>query len=448
MPTSLAGSRIREARRRAGVTQAALAAKAGISASYLNLIEHNRRRIGGRVLNAIAEALGTRPSELSEGGFPTMIADLQAAVAAHPGAPADADTAEALAGRFPGWADFLLQLERQTRDQHGIIMALSDRLTHDPFLSENVHAMLSHITAIRSTAGILSTVDNIPVPQQRRFHESLDAESVRLSETAQALANYLGAAARGRESAATAEEVLDHFLHRHGHRFDALDREAETAADLPEAVAAQRLADLVEDVMTAEAADLPATARSLIRAHLMAYARDARAMPLRAFAETGRETAWNPQALARAYRQEIIAVFRRLAVLRRPWIEVPAFGLIVVTASGYPLLRRPLSDFALPRHGNACTLWPLFQAFARPGILLMDRIEHDTGQPFVTLSHAAPRRPAALGETPDMAAAMLIVAERESPFEGPSHPAREVGTSCPICTRSDCPARAQPQLLS
>ena len=128
MPTSLAGSRIREARRRTGLTQAALAKKAGISPSYLNLIEHNRRRIGGRVLNAIAAALGTRASDLAEGSSPTIIADLQAAAAEHPGSPADPDTAEALAGRFPAWAEFVLTLNRQVRDQHAVIRALSDRI--------------------------------------------------------------------------------------------------------------------------------------------------------------------------------------------------------------------------------------------------------------------------------------------------------------------------------
>ena len=46
----LTGSRIRERRVMAGQKQADLAKAIGISASYLNLIEHNRRRIGGKLL--------------------------------------------------------------------------------------------------------------------------------------------------------------------------------------------------------------------------------------------------------------------------------------------------------------------------------------------------------------------------------------------------------------
>ncbi|WP_304951541.1 helix-turn-helix domain-containing protein, partial [Sulfitobacter sp.] len=50
MREGLTGSRIRERRVMAGLKQAELAQQSGISASYLNLIEHNRRRIGGKLL--------------------------------------------------------------------------------------------------------------------------------------------------------------------------------------------------------------------------------------------------------------------------------------------------------------------------------------------------------------------------------------------------------------
>ena len=60
----LTGSRIRERRVMAGQKQADLAKAIGISASYLNLIEHNRRRIGGKLLLDIAAALDVAPSSV------------------------------------------------------------------------------------------------------------------------------------------------------------------------------------------------------------------------------------------------------------------------------------------------------------------------------------------------------------------------------------------------
>ena len=62
MRNTLTGTRIRDRRVMAGTKQSALAREIGISASYLNLIEHNRRRIGGKLLLDIAGALGVEPA--------------------------------------------------------------------------------------------------------------------------------------------------------------------------------------------------------------------------------------------------------------------------------------------------------------------------------------------------------------------------------------------------
>ena len=67
MVGALLGTRIRENRKALRLSQKDLAHAAGISASYLNLIEHNRRRIAGKTLNTIARALKVEPSELSDG---------------------------------------------------------------------------------------------------------------------------------------------------------------------------------------------------------------------------------------------------------------------------------------------------------------------------------------------------------------------------------------------
>ena len=62
-----AGVRIRQRRHSVGLRQAELASRVGISASYLNLIEHDRRRIGGKLLTKIANVLGVQATFLSEG---------------------------------------------------------------------------------------------------------------------------------------------------------------------------------------------------------------------------------------------------------------------------------------------------------------------------------------------------------------------------------------------
>ena len=153
--TSLAGSRIRERRVMMGLRQAELARRAGISASYLNLIEHNRRRIGGKLLLDIAEVLGVEATQLSEGAEAALAGTLREAAADVPGTGAEVEAVDEFAGRFPGWARLL-------SDQHGRIgrleqsvEALTDRLAHDPHLAASLHEVLSTVTAIHSSSSIL-----------------------------------------------------------------------------------------------------------------------------------------------------------------------------------------------------------------------------------------------------------------------------------------------------
>ena len=55
MAESRLGSKVRSLRRRQGLTQAKLAEKLGISTSYLNLIENNRRPLSAPVLIKLAQ---------------------------------------------------------------------------------------------------------------------------------------------------------------------------------------------------------------------------------------------------------------------------------------------------------------------------------------------------------------------------------------------------------
>lgn len=63
-PSGIVGARIRERRRARGITQADFARRAGISPSYLNLIERNRHRIAGALLGRIAHELELPLSDL------------------------------------------------------------------------------------------------------------------------------------------------------------------------------------------------------------------------------------------------------------------------------------------------------------------------------------------------------------------------------------------------
>mgnify|MGYP005813427993 CR=1 FL=1 len=224
MPRSLIGPRIRERRRALGMTQVHLAQRAGVSASYLNLIEANKRSIGGALLRRLAEQLGLRVDEVDGAAERRLLADL-AALAGEPllaDLHPDATAAGDLAARHGAWAQALVRLHRAVVDRDRAVSALSDRLSQDPFLAGAVHRMLTQVAAIRSAAEILETVEGLGAAQRMRFVSLVGAESRRLTEVAQALAAFFDKAHSGTRSITPVDEV-DDFLLDHDNHFPALE---------------------------------------------------------------------------------------------------------------------------------------------------------------------------------------------------------------------------------
>ncbi|MFC6584473.1 helix-turn-helix domain-containing protein [Sulfitobacter aestuariivivens] len=190
---ALTGSRIRERRVMAGQKQAELARQIGISASYLNLIEHNRRRIGGKLLLDIAGALGVEPQALTVGAEAALIATLREAADEAGLSGPEADRADEFAGRFPGWADVLAGTRQRVTALEQTVEALTDRLAHDPYLAASMHELLTTAAAIRSTAAILNENKALEPEWRNRFHANINEDSQRLSDSAQALVAHLDA---------------------------------------------------------------------------------------------------------------------------------------------------------------------------------------------------------------------------------------------------------------
>ncbi|WP_373353288.1 helix-turn-helix domain-containing protein [Pseudoroseicyclus sp. CXY001] len=419
---ALTGSRIRQRRLDRGLSQVELAAVVGISASYLNLIEHNRRRIGGALLNAIARELGSDPALLVEGGGAGLAAALRAAAGARPEAGAELERAEDLAGRFPGWARLLAAQAGRIGALEEQMAALTDRLTHDPALAASMHEVISAVTAIRSTASILASGEALDGDWQARFHRNIFEDSQRLAAESRSLAAYLEGP--GEAALQTPFDELEAALERAGQHLPAL----EAAGAEPEAI------------LTA-LPGLSAAAAPLALAWARRYRADARALPLQGFAPLAKAEDHDPGALVAATGAPAEVVLRRLATLP-PSGGHPAFGLAICDAAGALTRLRPLPGLALPRSGG-CPLWPLFQALGQPGRPIAARVAMpgERGGTFLAHAAAAPERPAGFGGPAPLTSVMLL---RPAPAEGAAIPA---GTACRICPRTQCSARREPALV-
>lgn len=227
MQRTVIGFKIRRQRRMAGITQRALAERVGISPSYLNLIENNKRNIGGRLLHRIAEELQVSIERFDGATDRRLVHDLVdlSSEALFEELALTPDSAAGLAGQYAQWARALVRLHRGYHDRNEAVTALSDRLSQDPFLGESIHRVLTHVAAIRSASEILEAIDELEQADRARFLEIVDTESARLADVSQALAGFFDRERAATRSITPADEVDDFLLDNDNH-FPALEQAA------------------------------------------------------------------------------------------------------------------------------------------------------------------------------------------------------------------------------
>ena len=421
MPLSaLSGTKLRERRIAGGLRQSEVALRAGISASYLNLIEHNRRKVTPDVMERLAGALGIDRAALAEGKEAALIEDLRAAVARGATEAAEVERVEDFVDRFPGWAGLLVALDARALALERAVEALNDRMTHDPHLSASLHELLSSLSAVRATAAILAETPDLEPDWAARFHHNLHQDSERLAAGAEALVGFLDAGQGIDEQgiAAPQEEVED-WLRRRGWM-------------IPDA-------DLADGLQAEIAALASTAARSLARGLVERARAEAVLLPEARFAEALAALGPDPLALAERFATSPLVVMRRIAGV--PGVQA---GLVSCDASGTLTFRKPATGFSLPRFGSACPLWPLYAALGRPMQIVEARVQMagQSDRRHRVIAWAETRHPQGLRGPELRDAAMLIL-----PDDGVGAVLR-IGTSCRVCARGDCPARREPSILA
>lgn len=425
--TALTGTRLRERRQALGLKQAEVAQAAGVSASYLNLIEHNRRRIRPEVLSRLADALGVPADALAEGAGNALIEDLRAAAAtAGAEAAAELDRIEDFAGRFPGWAATLAALARRMAQLDATVEALNDRMSHDPHLSASLHEVLSAVSSVRSTAAILAETQDIEPEWRARFHANLHEDSERLAAGAEALVAYLDQSGEAAETGLISPpEEVEAWLAARGWHLPEVE---------PDGAGVDALADDI-------AALASVAARRLASGWIALGLREAALLPLDALAEAEARLGGDPLRIAGHFGLDPVTVMRRMAL--RPGSRL---GLVICDASGTPVFRKPADGFAMPRFGAACPLWPLYAALGRPASAVTGVIELPGSLPRRYLAQAWCRtvHPQGFGG-PELREAAMLISSAGSDETGP---VVKAGTTCRICPRPACPARREPSILT
>tara|TARA_R110000782_G_scaffold20057_1_gene54394 strand:+ start:5699 stop:7276 length:1578 start_codon:yes stop_codon:yes gene_type:complete len=421
------GHRIRGRRKDIGMTQNALAKTAGISPSYLNLIEHNRRSIGGGLLMRIAEALDIQPHTLSGSEESRLLSDLSEA-ASDPvfrTTPIERSEFPSMIAAAPGMIAAFLSLYRAYRSGLDNVDALSERLSHDPFLTEASHSILTRITSIRSVAEIFNDYDDLPNEQRARFNATLVRESQRLAESATEIFNFLERGDAGRPATSPAEEV-DDLLNDNANYFPSLEDQAANMRPGIDPDGGLFLTDLINyleshhkirverlpseefptgafewdqktktvrfsralpitsarfqaarTICSIEAIDAingvldKASISSDAGRHrateaLVSYCAAALLFPYEQFLADARTFRHDIELLQQRYAASWEQICHRLTTLRRTGSEGIPFHLLRTDIAGNISKRFSASGLQLPRYGGACPRWAVHEAYLAP----------------------------------------------------------------------------------
>ncbi len=404
--------------------QAAVAEAAGISASYLNLIEHNRRRIAGKLLSDLARILGVDPSLLTEGADSDLLDQMRSA-ATFTGDMVEIARTEELAARYPGWSQLIALQARRLSVLEERVQALQDRMTHDPQLADALHDVISAVTSIRSSASILVGQEELDADWQSRFHQNIHADSVRLAASSEALITYLEVPSMEQDVGTSPSEQVERQLGKTAYHLAPLE---DPSADLARFVTAS---------------GLKGAALQLYERVAKQYQADVAAIPLADFEPLCIASQYDPFTIADHFDVSLDTVLRRLASLPSDG-QHPPMGLMICDNSGTALFAKPVPGFTLPRSGGACPLWPIFGAFSRPAQPIRQEVivPDAAASRFLCYAIALPVGTSRFDATPVLHSTALIMPD---PPQAAADPI-EVGVSCRICPRSACQSRREPAI--
>lgn len=435
------GRTLRRLRLEQSLSQQALASRLGISASYLNLIEHDQRKITATLLIRLAEILRVDLAALSgaqerqiETGLREVFAD-----ALLGGEPVpDAETA-ALAA-LPNAARTVLALYRAWRvaseDASGIALPSGRRLLLPTEEARDVfHERANHFPELEAAA--------------ERIGAELAASPAEMNH---AVAESL----RRRHGVSVRVTALPNALRR----YDPMIRSLTLSEQLPRESRGFHMAfqlmllevrDIVDQLVAAFSPSSP-EADSLIRIGLLNYAAGCLLMPYTPFMTSARALRYDAEMIAARFCVSFEQACHRLSTMQRPGERGVPFFFLRLDPAGNVSKRFSAAGFPFARYGGSCPRWVVHSAFATPGIMRVQLAQLPDGGTFLCFARSVSRMASSWSEPKpvhviamgcDVAHADELVYADGIDVQ---HATVGIGLSCRLCDRQNCRSRAFPPL--
>lgn len=451
------GRRIRSLRMRLGVSQADLAKRLGISSSYLNLLEHDRRPVTAPLLLELSRVLDVDLRVLSAGAAD---AELVAALTEIFGEPLFEDhpltTADvrALVAGSPDVARAIVRLHEAYASTRASVETLGHRLLDDPQELGNLdRARLSP----EQVSDFIQRHDN--------YFPALETEADRLladsggdgEDLFGRLTRYLERTHGVRVRIVTVGEMRGAVR-----RFDPRRRELQLSEILRRGSRNFQLAVQAALLGSSRALDaltvdpkLPSDeSRSLARVALAGYLAGAVLMPYDTFLRAAEAERYDIELLGHRFRVGWEQTCHRLTTLRRPGAEGVPFYMLRVDIAGNISKRFSAAGIRFPRFSGLCSLWNVHAAFLQPGRVRVQLSRLPDGHTVLAVARTVQRHsasykaleaPYAVGIGCDSSHARRLVYADGLDIENAAT-AVPIGITCRLCERADCTARAVPSL--
>ncbi len=468
------GNRLKKRRKELGLTQKEVAERSGISVSYLNLIENNRRDISGKILKSIAGSLELNVHQLTGVADERMLQELLD-IANDPlmgQLNLEANAPQDLVGSFPGWSKGITHLFNSYREVRDKLNDLSDILPGDMLPEESTHRMLSLITSIRSFSEILAEED-IGEMDRDRFTKKIAGESRQLGEITKSLMDLLDVSGTETPQPFPMGEVEDFLIDKQNY-FPELEEGADRLRShlskdglplenaivdyinenmgislsysktlsisessnigryqynhntkhlilnekLPKKTILFQLAKfLVEHALKEEFEGITGNPRftsteskRLAFQAMARYTAGALLFPYDEFLEEAQNSRYDIQLLGQHFSGSYEQVCHRLVTLRRPGAEGIPFAFLRTDVAGNLSKRFNLPNLRFPRYGSACPLWISYRSFMTPNSVRTQLARMPDQQMFLFISRTVSKSTDTYG-TPEQIYSVLLACD-------------------------------------
>ncbi len=448
------GEKVRALRRQKEMSQTQLAERLGISGSYLNLLEANKRPLSATLLLRVASELGvdlgTFANE-SDTRAEQALREVFGDPLFEPHALTNADVRE-LVEASPNAARAVLSLYRAYRsarestdtmaarmsDDEADVLALSRAPTEE--VNDFIQACNNHFPTLEERAERLVREEKLEGDDRywrladwlRRTH-GIEVKVERLVDERGTLRRYDRGTRR-----LTLSELLPTRSRSFqlAHQVGLLDQKAEL----------DRLSH--HSILTSP------ESRALARVALANYFASAVLMPYTAFLRAAMDERYDLDVLGRRFRVGFEQVCHRVTTLRRKDAAGVPFHMIRIDVAGNISKRFSASGIGFARFSGACPKWNVFSAFNTPGMIRIQVSVMPDGHRYFCLARTVqkeatgyfnqhPLQAIGIGCRIDQAGSLVYADGVDLTND---RIAIEVGVTCRSCERSDCAQRAHPSV--